>query len=79
MSEYQKIVLKCPKCKSKSFEIVEYWRATSSYTVKNGSVIDYNQHSSSFDLTGELVGVCSCNHEWKIRKKLDLEFPSEVQ
>jgi len=79
MSEYQKIELKCPRCKSITFGIVEHWRATSSWAVENGRVVDYNQNPSSFDLTGELSGVCPCGHEWKIRKKLDLEFPIKVK
>ena len=59
--------LRCPKCRSRSFELIEVIDASTAWRVVNGRL----NREDGFHEFGNPICVlaeCSCGHHWKVRR-----------
>ena len=64
-----KMSLRCPKCRSDHFQIMEYYIAAMNFEVYEGVLrLSEGTPSPDYEMMNKLGGICiKCEHHWTLR------------
>lgn len=71
------IKLRCPRCYSRSFQLVETVEILQVYSVIGGT-IEPNERSEEYLGCQKVEGSCVCGHKWRLRGVVSIDGIKEV-